>query len=347
MLVVRGLGGAGKSQLVLHYVQECRSDYRAVFWIESGRKQTIERDYLQLYRQLFRGGAEAGQDMVKLEDVVLAVKNYFRSQTGRYLVVLDSADSIDNEQDESYIDLIFFIPDAPNVDVIITTRSAKAEDMTPLEVVHVAEMKHEEARELFIASAKLKNVTSEVETQVDLITNELGCLALAITLAGSHVAATPRLSSDLRRYLPEYQTKRKRLLGRKPIRYIHYYRESVLSTWETSFEAVAAVSTIASQLLAFIAFLTFDDMFLGLFGLNSDDFENPAELGSNDSQSGDIFDKLIHRLSKVNNRTSAAPDEQAVESSITDSLTSDESDHSADDLSMVGCQTDDDRQARP
>ncbi|ERF75850.1 hypothetical protein EPUS_01216 [Endocarpon pusillum Z07020] len=342
VLVVRGLGGAGKSQLVLHYVQECRPDYRAVFWIESGRKQTIERDYLQLYRQLFRGGAGTGQDMVKLEDAVLAVKNYFRSQTGRYLVVLDSADSIDNEQDESYVDLTFFIPDAPNVDVIITTRSARAEDMSPLEVVHVAEMKHEEARKLFIASAKLKNVTEEVEAQVDLITNELGCLARAITLAGSHVAATPRLSSDLRRYLPEYQTKRKRLLGRKPIQYIHHYRDSVLSTWETSFEAVAAVSTVASQLLTFMAFLNFDDIFLGLFGLNNDDFEQPAELGSSDSQSGDAFDNLIHRLSKVDNETGAAPDELAEEFSSVESLRNDEPDESADDLSTMGSQTDDD-----
>ncbi len=251
VVVVCGLGGAGKSQLVLHYVQECRLDYKAVFWIESGQKQTIERDYVRLYRQLFRGGTEAGQDIVKLEDAVLAVKNYFHSQKGRYLFVLDSADSIDNEQDESYIDLNFFVPDAPNVDVIITTRSAKAEDMTPLDAVHVAEMDREEAKKLFIASAKLKNMTREVETEVDLIVNELGCLALAIILAGSHVAATPRLSSDLRRYLYEYQAQRKKLLARKPTRYIHQYRESVLSTWETSFDAVAAVSPFASRLLTY------------------------------------------------------------------------------------------------
>ncbi len=76
---VCGLEGGAKSQLMLHYIQECRPDCKAVFWIESGQKQTIERDYLQLYCQLFRGDAETGQDMVKLEDTVLAFKSYFYS----------------------------------------------------------------------------------------------------------------------------------------------------------------------------------------------------------------------------------------------------------------------------
>ena len=65
--------------------------------------------------------------MVKLEDTVIAVRNYFHSQTGRYLVVLDSANSTDNEKGESYIYFTVFVPNVPNVDIIITTRSAKAE----------------------------------------------------------------------------------------------------------------------------------------------------------------------------------------------------------------------------
>jgi len=48
-LVVWGLGGAGKTQLVLDYVRQYRTDYKATFWIEAGRKESLERDFVNLY----------------------------------------------------------------------------------------------------------------------------------------------------------------------------------------------------------------------------------------------------------------------------------------------------------
>jgi Tetratricopeptide repeat len=134
-----------------------------------------------------------------------------------------------------------------------------------------------EATELFISSAKLKNLNQEVEAEANLIVKELDCLALAITLTGSYVAAIPRLSSDLRRRLPGYRAQRKKQLSRKPTRNIHQYRESVLTTCESSFDAIMAVSPLVSRLLCFLAFLNFDDIFLGLLGLDSDDSNLPAQ----------------------------------------------------------------------
>src|ERR1700754_1500985 len=63
---------------------------------------------------------------------------------------------------------------------------------------------------------------------------ELGYLALAVTLAGSYVAVTPRLSGNIKQCLPEYRRQRKELLSLKPERLVHQYEASVLMTWETS-----------------------------------------------------------------------------------------------------------------
>jgi hypothetical protein len=41
ILTVQGLGGSGKSQLVLNYVQEYREDYSTIFWIEAGQKESM------------------------------------------------------------------------------------------------------------------------------------------------------------------------------------------------------------------------------------------------------------------------------------------------------------------
>ncbi len=135
-----GLGGASKSQLVLGYIRECRQDYAAVFWIEGGSKESIERDYIQIYRLLYGRPLRAGQEIVNVEDAVPAVKSWFYSREGRWPVVLDSADEIDNPQNQPYIVLEYFMPDASGVHVLITSRSATAKELTVLEAVEVADM---------------------------------------------------------------------------------------------------------------------------------------------------------------------------------------------------------------
>ena len=64
-------------------------------------------------------------------------------------MILDSADTIDNDRDKSYIDLGYFMPDTPGVYIIITSRSSTAKEMTTLDAVEVIDIKLPEAVELF------------------------------------------------------------------------------------------------------------------------------------------------------------------------------------------------------
>lgn len=48
ILVVCGLGGAGKSQLTLSYIGSYWGDYTAVFWIDAGSTIRLEADYKQI-----------------------------------------------------------------------------------------------------------------------------------------------------------------------------------------------------------------------------------------------------------------------------------------------------------
>ena len=284
ILVVWGLGGAGKSQLVLNYIREYRQDYSAVFWIEGGSKESIKRDYIQIYRLLYGRSLGTGQEIIKVENAVPAVKSWFHGREGRWLVVLDSADTIDNPQDQSYIDLEYFIPDAPGVHVIITSRSSTAKEITTLEAVEVADMEPPEAVALFGRYAKLQQEGQEIRKEVAQIVKELGHLALAIALAGSYISVTPRLSSDIRRYLPEYRQRRKELLRQRAKQHIHRYGESVLSTWEASFDTIAYQHPAASRLLSVLAFINFDDIFIGLFDPSVIHITEPPETPSSSAQ---------------------------------------------------------------
>ena len=64
-------------------------------------------------------------------------------------MILDSANIIDNDRDKIYIDLKYFMPDAPEVHVVITSRSSTAKEITMLDAVEVTDMEPLEAIELF------------------------------------------------------------------------------------------------------------------------------------------------------------------------------------------------------
>jgi tetratricopeptide (TPR) repeat protein len=284
ILVVWGLGGAGKSQLVLNYLQECRSDYSAAFWVETGQKESLERDFLQIYRLLYGLREGQGESMVKIDDAVLAVKNWFHGRDGRWLLVFDSADAIDDKDDAGYIDLKHYFPTAPSVHIIVTTRSSKAKGMTRLSSVKVGSMELLEAVELFSVCSEHNRTAHENQAKIEAIVQELGCLALAITLAGSYVA---EMHLELDEYLEEYRQRRKDLLGEVPESLIHEYSESVLTTWESSFQAITKRNTEASRLLTLLAFIHYDDILLDLFeparNTTPEDGTNDKDLNDNQS----------------------------------------------------------------
>ncbi|KAH7122357.1 hypothetical protein B0J11DRAFT_581064 [Dendryphion nanum] len=265
MLAVWGLGGAGKTQLVLDYLCQRRTDYKATFWIEAERNDLIERDFVAIYRLLFEVHITTGQEIIKANDAVARVKSWLSNRSrDRWLIVFDGADSVDDE-DDGYIDLMRYVPESRFLDVIVTTRSRTAKDVTALEGVEVGEMEEAQAVDLFYTLSALKDRSQYTEDEVTLLVKELGLFALAITLAGTYVAQTPRLLSDIKQYLPEYRDRRRELLSQKPKRLVHQYGESVLTTWEASFKAVQRQCAEACQLMTLLAFLGFDDIFLELF----------------------------------------------------------------------------------
>jgi tetratricopeptide (TPR) repeat protein len=262
ILVVWGLGGAGKSQLVLNYLQEYRSDYSAAFWVEAGQRESLERDFLQIYRLLYGLKSAHGEEMVKIDDAVLAVKSWFQGRSGRWLLIFDSADNIDDKNDPGYIDLKHYLSDAPSIHIIITTRSSKARKMTRLPSVEVGSMELSEAVDLFSTCSECDGTAYEDHANIEMIVQELGCLALAVTLAGSYVSET---HLELNQYLEEYRQRRKELLSEVPKNLIYEYNESVLTTWESSFEAITQRNVHASSLLTVLAFIHYDDVMLDLF----------------------------------------------------------------------------------
>ena len=305
IVILVGLGGAGKSQLALNHIHTHREDYSAVFWVDARLRESVERDYLQIHGLLFGGGQDAVSVQLDVVRVITAVKSWFHGRNGRWLFVFDNADSLDDESDHYFVNLRRYLPDAPGIDVIVTTRSRTAVDMTELEAVEVGKLAPAEAVDIFMRCSRIRDPRADVLEEMGRIVTELDHLALAVTLAGAYVAATPRIRSNIREYLPEYRRRRKALLSRRAIWQIHQYGESVLSTWETSCKAIAKQCPTAVRLLSFFAFLDPEDIFLELFRpkadslttLSDDRGEEWRGLLSPDAPLVEVLDEALEALS--------------------------------------------------
>ena len=105
MLVAWGLREAGKTQLMLDYVQEYRTTHKATFWIKAGRKESLEHDFLHLYQTLFGVQIATGSEVMTVDAAVITMKSWFSGQQGPWLMVLDGADSIENEHSSECINI--------------------------------------------------------------------------------------------------------------------------------------------------------------------------------------------------------------------------------------------------
>lgn len=65
------------TQLVLNYVRQYRTNYKAAFWIVAGRKESLERDLVNLYQTLFGMQISTSKETVSVEVAyVLVIFNY-------------------------------------------------------------------------------------------------------------------------------------------------------------------------------------------------------------------------------------------------------------------------------
>jgi hypothetical protein len=196
------------------------------------------------------------------------VLNWFTRRAGRWLIFFDGADYL-HKRDLNFVDLSRYIPNCPNIHVIITSRSSTAGKLSTFEGVNVGQLEEAQAVDLFFRCAEIPRTIERTEAEVKVIVKELGCLALAITIARTYVSQTPRLSSNLPAYLEDYRQQRQELLDEQPDELIHEYGHSVMTVWETSYTAVYNQLPKACRVLTLLAFIHYEDIFLGLFGLES------------------------------------------------------------------------------
>ncbi|RYP63778.1 hypothetical protein DL771_009111 [Monosporascus sp. 5C6A] len=254
-----GLGG-----LAIQYSHNVRdaTPQTFVFWVHASTKTRFEEAYRDLADRL-----ELPRRHDPKVDVLRLVSNWLCDETnGRWTMVLDNVDDVETflsrkrEQDEpsksQSAPLAAYLPQSRNGSILITSRNKDAAARLTgghKNIKEVRAMNESQAFHLF--QNKLQSASKE-EGAADLLC-ALDYIPLAITQAAAYInRRTPRTAYN---YLHEFRKSDKRkesILNRDAgdLRRDESASNSVVMTWQMSFERIREERQSAADLLSLMSF---------------------------------------------------------------------------------------------
>ncbi|KAH8833277.1 hypothetical protein DL96DRAFT_718752 [Flagelloscypha sp. PMI_526] len=240
--VLYGLGGSGKTQGSLKFIQQSQEAGRFtdVFFVNASSQLTLENDLKAIAASKSLG--------TSIEDAMCFLRNH----KAEWLLFLDNAD-------DPKLDLHPFVAWGHG-NVLITTRNSEVRAHAPRCSLHVDNLEEDEAVSLLLLGVEV-GVGQDAQKIAKEIVQELGCLALAVGQARAFLAKGIYNIGD---YLSLYRDNRRALLAGKTVQSTDDYRYSVYTTWTISFNQLSEEAALFLRLLCFmhhrsIPFTLFND----------------------------------------------------------------------------------------
>ncbi|EED12700.1 kinesin, putative [Talaromyces stipitatus ATCC 10500] len=267
-----GLGGVGKSQLAIQYAYEAheRSSETWIFWIHASNAARFEQSYREIAdtAKLF-GRRDPKANIFKL------VHDWLRdSKNGKWILVLDNVDDAhflldrpDSTQAQASHEnggadrpLREYLPQSPNGSILITSRSREAtlKLVDQRDVIVVEPMDEAHARVLFDKKLGKQDEKQDKDQDIPELAAALEFIPLAMVQAAAYIS-DPDRGCSVRQYLNEFQKndrKKIRLLDHKDGQFRRDWeaKNSVLMTWQISFDSIRQNRQSAADLLSLMSF---------------------------------------------------------------------------------------------
>ncbi|KAL8870461.1 MAG: hypothetical protein Q9174_003506 [Haloplaca sp. 1 TL-2023] len=278
--VLYGLGGIGKTQIVLEFIFRTRNPSTAVFWVYAGARSRFVESYRRIARECRIPGHENPQ-----ADTLQLVRDWLDSGIdSQWLMVVDNVDDrtiLFDQGDENETDkaLIEYIPQTEKGCLIYTTRSRDvAIDLaTGNEPIKVTPLSFSES--IALLGTRVIRGSSQ-EEQEDLL-DELAHLPLALSQAAAFMTKRRKTVAEYIKLLRNQSTK-SRVLDHRTLHHGREDRssESVMSTWWITFQHLRKESPRSAELLAMISLLDRQRIPLALFqGSFTDTFNFEEAIG--------------------------------------------------------------------
>ncbi|KAF7341948.1 FabD/lysophospholipase-like protein [Mycena sanguinolenta] len=238
--VLYGLGGAGKTQIALKFIEQWES-FKDRFFVDASNKDTAETGLKNI-----AATKETGRSS---HDVLI----WLASKHEDWLLFLDNAD-------DPTMNLNQFFPKCNHGNIIITTRNHNAQ----MHGAHskVSNMEESDAVALLLKSAQYATSATNKTLAAEIV-RVLWYFPLAIVQAGAFILETEALGT----YLDLFLKNKTELLKRKSTQMYDNYAGAVYTTWEMSF---SKLSTPAAMFLQLCSFLHQDDISEDIFARATD-----------------------------------------------------------------------------
>ena len=265
-LAITGLGGVGKTQLVLELLWRITDKHKncSIIWITASNSESLHQSYLDVALQLKIPGSEVEKTDVKR----LVQEHLSKDNMGQWLLVYDNADDIEmwmakpgsgriigQTAEPRCRDLIDNIPRSKEGLVLFTTRDRKtAAKLAPHNFVEISEMSEEAAMELLKSYLHNHDLAKQRQDAIYLLA-ELAYLPLAIVQAAAYISQTGITVSDYLSLLSGQEEEAVDLLSQDFEDNSRYRnaKNPVVTTWLISFEQIQQRDPLAAEYLSFMA----------------------------------------------------------------------------------------------
>jgi hypothetical protein len=256
-----------KSQLAIQYAHSIRdaSPQTFVFWVHASTRARFEEAYRDIAERLqLPGRSDPKANVLRL------VSNWLQDEAnGRWLMVLDNVDDVAtffpsrkrqrNEADadaDAQTQLATYLPQSRNGAILVTSRSKDAATRLAGGYNKIKEvLAMDEGEGLQLLRNKLHDTLIE-ESAVGLL-RALDCIPLAVTQAAAYINRRARMT--VASYLDEFRKNSKKqesLLNwdAGELRRDKSASNSVVITWQMSFEQIRQERRSAAKLLSLMSF---------------------------------------------------------------------------------------------
>ncbi|CAE6506304.1 unnamed protein product, partial [Rhizoctonia solani] len=269
--VVYGLGGVGKTQLVLSVIERTRDQWDHVIFVDASSNATAEGDFKDFATA--NGIGSSHQDIVR----------WLETCHQRWLVVLDNADTPSTNIRQ-------YIPGGRHGSVIITTRLPDLDRLAkgPGSVCRLSSMSDEDGLALFMKTARMDDQClppNDISCAKALL-KDFGCLALAIVHAGAYIAHSPGITFT--KYRDLFVAQRQRMLEQysqlPASAKLDDYGKTVYTTWKMCYDQLQAESRTMLWLMSYLHYTHISEDIFERAARNMDQHFDPLPLKDLESQ---------------------------------------------------------------
>ncbi|MGB3754109.1 MAG: tetratricopeptide repeat protein, partial [Parerythrobacter sp.] len=279
---ISGLGGIGKTQVVVEYAYRHRKDYQAVFWVRAKTDQEVYASFIEIAQLLNLQEHNAPVP----HDAVQAVKHWMETNPG-WLLIFDNAERPELIKP--------FLPNLAQGHILLTSRAQVFDSLGISRPINLKKMTVEEAATFLFKRTGREAGNSSEQAAATAVAAELGYLPLALEQAGAYILEQ---QVSLENYLKGYRKRRLMLLNQaRPV--TGNYPDSVATTWALNFQEIEAHAKVAGDLLRVSAFLSPDAIPYEVFERGAEELGEPlAEVFKEMTDDPMVFAEVLAPLAR-------------------------------------------------